>query len=289
MWWMGLIQAGVGIAQTAIAASEASKIPENKKYSVSPELRNASNMALRTAQQGASATERLQYEQDQARRSTAAGQMFRNVGLSGAGVAAQNIMGADALNEFAARNSDIMRQGRNDYANIAGQIQSINNQEVTSYNTQRNMERQATGGAMQAGIGNVIGGINSGSNALLANKSIDTYGKIAANANNDLGVGGGSVGGGGGGVSQSPYANNPSPIWGSYESQGAPFLPSNQQSNFFQGPQSQQTPMVPASQQYNQFMPNIGNNFNSPSFGPIEFGAVTTPIVDWDELWGRKQ
>ena len=254
MWWMGLIQAGVGIAQTAIAASQ--KTTPMQKYAATPESRMAGQMALQTAQQGASGAERAQFNQQLARQGTAAKQMFQNVGLSGAGSAAANIMSIDALNQFAAQNSAIKRQGEGAYANWAQGMQSISDQNVAQNNQLALMEAQAQGEAFQTGTKNFVKGLDVSSNAMLANKSIDAYKKIGANANNDLGVGGG-------GFSQSPYANNPSPAWTSQQ----PFMLQNQylpQQGSYQAPGTVDPSLL-----------------GTPSFGSPGFGAASMPEEGW--------
>jgi len=181
---MGLIQAGVGIAQTAISSMQ--KTTPMQKYAATSESKLAGQMALQTAQQGASRAERSQFENQLTRQGTATKQMFRNAGLSGVGAAATNIMGIDALNQFAANNASIMRQGRSDYANFASQMQAISDKNVAANNALAMAEAQAQGGAMQAGIGNIIGGVNSTSNAFMKQSAINKYGNIATNANSDL-------------------------------------------------------------------------------------------------------
>jgi hypothetical protein len=254
---MGLIQAGVGIAQTAIAASK--KTTPMKEYSATPESKLAGQMALETAKQGASQAERAQFGQQLARQQTGFEQMFRNSGMQGVGNAVSSIFGADSINRFAVDNANLMRQGRSDYANWAQSMQSISDKNVAQNNQLALAESQAQGGAVQAGIGNIIGGINSGSNAMMANKSIDMYGKIAANANSDM-----SGGGGGGGFSQSPYANNPSPAWTSQQ----PFMLQNQ--------------YLP--QQGGYIAPGAVDPslLGTPSFGSPGFGGQQ----DWSQLWG---
>jgi hypothetical protein len=311
MWWMGLIQAGVGIAQTAIAASQ--KTPSMQKYSMTPENKLAGQMALRTAQQGASGAQRAQFDMRLARQGTATKQMFQNAGLNGS--TAANIMSIDALNQFAAQDSDTKLKGEAAYTNWAQIGQGLANKNVEGSNAYANEIAKGQGETLKAGIGNIIGGANAASNAALTNKSIDMYGKIAANANNDLGVGGG---GGGGGVSQSPYANNPSPAWtsqqpfmlqnqylpqqGSYQAPGTvdPSLlgtpsfgsagfgaavsgplaqpqPTQSGQGFYQNLQGAPGQIPPgANNQYGQFMPQ-NQPFGSPGLG-------ATP--NWSQLWG---
>jgi hypothetical protein len=111
-------------------------------------------------------------------------------------------------------------------------MQGVQDQETTRFNNQLNMERQALGQATQAGISNMQGGLQGIETSMNQQKAMDLY-KNYGIGNNPNGVTNPSGGMGlsslfGGG--ESPYANNPSPMWGSFESQGTPFLPYGQQS-----------------------------------------------------------
>jgi hypothetical protein len=107
---MAIAGLAMGGIQAAISASKASNLPKDRPYTVSPELRAAYTMARRRADEGYTPEERASFEQMLARQGTAAKQMFRNMGMAGAGSAAANIMGIDALNQFAATGAGIRRQ-----------------------------------------------------------------------------------------------------------------------------------------------------------------------------------
>ncbi len=162
---MGAIQAGMGIAQTAIAASKASKLPQDQKYTASPEFQAAFNELKARKNQGLSPAELAASDQAIARQGTAAKRMFQNVGLSGAGAAAAGIMQGDTLNQRAAMAAQLERQNFGQYVSGSRAMQSIQDQETNRFNTQLNMKRQALGGAMQSGLSNVMSGINTGVNA----------------------------------------------------------------------------------------------------------------------------
>ena len=162
---MGAIQAGMGIAQTAISAAKAANLPDDKQYTASPEFRTAFNRAESRSNQGFSAAERSAFDQSLARQGTTAKRMFQNAGLGGIGSAASQIMNIDALNQFAAQDANIQRQNFGEYMGAARGMQSIQDAETGRFNNQLNMQRQALGGAMQSGLGNIMGGINTGINA----------------------------------------------------------------------------------------------------------------------------
>ncbi len=272
---MGLIAAGVGIAQTVIAAKQ--KTPSMQKYSMTPENRLAGQMLLQTAKRGMAGAQENKFKQDLASQGTTTRQMFQNAGFSGLGNAATNMMGIEALNRFAAENANVMRQGRSDYANWAQNGQGLANKNVEESNAYAARIAEGQGETLKAGIGNIIYGANAASNAALTGKSIDMYGKIAANANNDLGVGGGNYPL----QNQAPAsvpAQTPAPA-----DQQSQVLSQNFPSALGQVP----TAMNGVQNPYAQFMPNMRNgfNFNLPSSGSNGFGATEAPI-DWSQLWG---
>ena len=259
MWWMGLVQAGMGVAQTAISAAKAGSLPDNKPFTVGSELRGAFNEAKSRSNEGYSATERAAFEQQLARQGTAAKQMFRNMGMAGAGSAAANIMGTDALNQFAAQGAGIRRQNFGQYLSAANQIQGVQNQETQRHNTQLNMERQALGGAMQSGIGNIMGGINTGVNANQFKQAAGIYGGIANQVGGSY-AGGPQVpglGGGGGSQMSGPY----SPY--TFEGGGVPFQYAGQQS-----------------------MPQFGGGGAPQSQGSFDWLNSGPIAPDYNTLWG---
>jgi hypothetical protein len=242
--YAAIAQGVIGGFQTIKSAVEASKLPDDQKYTVGPEMRLAYNMSRRRAEEGYSPEEKAAFEQMLARQGTAAKRMFQNVGLSGAGSAAANIMGIDATNDFFAKGADIRRQNFGQFANLAGQVQGVQNMETGRFNQQLNMERRALGQGVQSGIGNIFGGINAAQN---------------------MGQGGGQGGAPQAGVfggAADPFANNPSPMWNSFESQGTTFLPYGQQQTG-----QQPIPMAPTQTA-------------TPMFGSPGFGGAP----DWSQI-----
>lgn len=174
--WMALAQMGIGAIQTGVAASKAAKLPDPQKHTVSPEMRLAYNMARTRADEGYSPEEKAAFEQMLARQGTSARRMLQNVGLAGVGSAAANIMGVDAMNQFAATGANIRRQNFGQFANLAGQVDNIQQMETNRFNQRLLQEEQALGGAMQSGIGNMFGGLNSGMNFMQNEQAIDAWG-----------------------------------------------------------------------------------------------------------------
>ena len=182
--YAALAQMGIGAIQAGISASKAANLPDPKKHVVGPEMRLAYNMARRRADEGYSPEERAQFEQMLARQGTSAKRMMQNVGLAGVGSAAANIMGIDALNQFAAKGADIKRQNFGQFAGLAGQVQGIQDMEVGRFNQQLNMESQALGQATSSGIGNMFGGLNAAQNFGQQNKVIDAWNNMGQNNTN---------------------------------------------------------------------------------------------------------
>lgn len=165
----------LGLVQTAVSASQASKLPQDKKYEPSEELKLAYNMARRRADEGYSPEEKAAFEQALARQGTATKTMLQNVGLAGVGSAAESIMGIDALNRFSAEGANVRRQNFGQFAGLASQIQDIDNMEISRSNQQLNMQRQALGQATQAGLSNMLGAVNAGQNYYKTDKAMDIY------------------------------------------------------------------------------------------------------------------
>lgn len=155
------MQMGMGIFQTAMSAAAASKLPESKKITVSPEMQLAYNMSRRRAEEGHSPEEKAQFEQMLARQGTATKQMLQNVGLAGIGSAAANIMGVDAMNQFAAQGSANKRASFGQFANMAQGIQGVKTAETNRFNAELNAERKALGMATKTGTENMFKGMQS--------------------------------------------------------------------------------------------------------------------------------
>jgi hypothetical protein len=175
MWWAGLVQAGLGAVQTISSSIAASKLPSQQKYKVAPEMREAMGMYKDMANTGASGAERAAFDQRLARRSNSATRTLQNIGLSSLGPAISNIFSNDANNRFAEMSSGIRRQGIAGYAGQAGQIQGIDNMNVSAFNQELNMKRQALGQGIQTGTKNMVGGITGSMGAKFAQDQGNAY------------------------------------------------------------------------------------------------------------------
>jgi hypothetical protein len=221
---MAIAGLAMGGIQAAISASKASNLPKDRPYTVSPELRAAYTMARRRADEGYTPEERASFEQMLARQGTAAKQMFRNMGMAGAGSAAANIMGIDALNQFAATGAGIRRQNEGAFYGLAGQMQGVQDQETGRFNQQLNMERQALGQGMQAGIGNIMGAVGNAQQFMGQQQAIDLYKNMGAGGSGSGGgmglsklLGGLSQGGGSGmDFPFQPMQQSPQVNWGGF-------------------------------------------------------------------------
>ncbi len=174
MAWVGAVVQGVtGIAQTIAASQAAKKLPESQKYTPSPQMRRAEEMALRRAEQGMSAAERAAFEQGMARRTGAAERAMRNVGLAGVAQGVSNIFNIDAMNQFAAQSEAERRRGEQMYAGIAGQMQAIQDRETASFNQMLQQQRTALGQAAASGFKNLTGAIGMAAQAANTAKLAD--------------------------------------------------------------------------------------------------------------------
>ena len=169
---------GIGAIQTGIAASEAANLPDPQQHTVSPELRKSYNMAFQETQRSWAPGEVAMYQQGEARRGTAMKQMFRNVGFSAAGSAAEGIMNVDGWNKFMAQGADNKRQAMGNLHALSRDVQGVKDTEVDRSNIRLFQEETALGTAKQAGIGNIFGGMDAASNSMQTDSAIATYDKM---------------------------------------------------------------------------------------------------------------
>lgn len=172
---MMLAQMGIGAIQTGISAAKAANLPEPQKFTAGPEQTQAFGEARARRNEGYSLAETKNFEQILARQATASKQMFRNLGMSGAGAAASGIMSIDAMNDFAARGAQIRRDNFGQYLDAAKGMQDIRNMETNRFNQQLMAESQALGGGIQAGISNMFQGLNTGQDVNYMNKAAEMY------------------------------------------------------------------------------------------------------------------
>jgi hypothetical protein len=191
MAWIGPVVQGVtGIVQTIAASKAAKNLPEAREYTATPQMRRAEEMALRRAEQGMSAAERAAFEQGMARRTGAAERAMRNLGMSGLASGISNIFNIDAMNQFSAQSEAERRKGEAMYAGIAGQMQSIQDRETTSFNQMLQQQRTALGGAAASGMKNITGAFGMAAQAANTAKLADAYASSGDTYNYNLGGGG---------------------------------------------------------------------------------------------------
>ena len=176
MAWIGPVVQGVtGMAQTVMASEAASNLPNSRKYTASPQMKKAEEMAERRAKEGFSAAEKAAFSQGMARRTSSSERAMRNIGLGGAAQAVSNIFNIDAMNQFAAQGEAERRKGEALYAGIAGQMQGIQDRETTSFNQMLQQQRTALGQAAASGMKNITGAFGMASQQANTNKLAEAY------------------------------------------------------------------------------------------------------------------
>jgi hypothetical protein len=248
--WGAIAQLGIGAIQTGISAAKASQLPDPKEHSMGRDLSLAVQMSRRRADEGYSPEEKSAFEQMMGRRTTGTKRMFQNAGLSGIGSAASNIMGGDALNKFAADGASIKRQNFGQFANLAGQADQVQQMETSRFNEQLRTEETALGGATQAGIGNMFGGLGAADTFAQNEKAIDSYNNMGQGGGNKNNGNGQNIGFGNNNSSFGQRPNNPN-MYG--------FNPSFKPDGTWY-PNMQQTQTAPQ------------NNFNPNQFNPNGMG-----------------
>ena len=158
MAWIGAIVQGVmGGIQLGVAKTELDALPDPQGFSTSSDLATATSMARRAAQQGMSPAERAAAEQAIG---TAQSRMQRSMeqrGLGNLAAAVSQIRTTEAMNALAAQNAQIKRQSLGQYAQLAGQMQQLQDQNTRSFNQMLYAQQQALGQAAQSGFQNLAG------------------------------------------------------------------------------------------------------------------------------------
>lgn len=150
---------GLGAIQSIAGLNGLDSLGPLPNYTVSPELRNAYNMALGNANQGYSQAERNNFNQGVAQQqNTAQRQAIDTSGgqLSNAINGTLNASRLGAQNQFASQDNQIRRQNQQAYYNQAGDIQAQQNKatdaELEDYrNRQRAYASTLSGGAQNIG------------------------------------------------------------------------------------------------------------------------------------------
>ena len=158
MAWIGAIVQGVsGGIQMGIAMDQLSKLPSAKTFSPATDLETATSMARRAAQQGMTPQERAAAEQAIGTAQSRTQRAMEQRGLGNLAAAVSQIRTTEAMNQLEAQNQAIKRQSLGQYASLAGQMQSIQNQNIQSFNQMLYAQQQALGQAAQAGFKNLAG------------------------------------------------------------------------------------------------------------------------------------
>ena len=158
MAWIGAIVQGVsGAIQMGVSMDQLSKLPSAQTFSPATDLETATSMARRAAQQGMTPQERAAAEQAIGTAQSRTQRAMEQRGLGNLAAAVSQIRTTEAFNQLEAQNQNIKRQSLGQYANLAGQMQSIQNQNIQSFNQMLYAQQQALGQAAQAGLKNLAG------------------------------------------------------------------------------------------------------------------------------------
>lgn len=140
-----------------ISMDQLSKLPSAKTFSPATDLETATSMARRAAQQGMTPQERAAAEQAIGTAQSRTQRAMEQRGLGNLAAAVSQIRTTEAINQLEAQNQAIKRQSLGQYASLAGQMQSIQNQNIQSFNQMLYAQQQALGQAAQAGFRNLAG------------------------------------------------------------------------------------------------------------------------------------
>lgn len=156
-WITAIVQGVMGGIQMGVAKAELDALPDPQGFSTSSDLATATSIARRAAQQGMSPAERAAAEQAIG---TAQSRMQRSMeqrGLGNLAAAVSQIRTTEAMNALAAQNAQIKRQSLGQYAQLAGQMQQLQDQNTRSFNQMLYAQQQALGQAAQSGFQNLAG------------------------------------------------------------------------------------------------------------------------------------
>jgi len=165
-WIASVVSAGLqtitGGIQMGISMDQLSKLPSAKSYSPATDLETATSMSRRAAQQGMTPQERAVAEQAIGTAQSRTQRAMEQRGLGNLAAAVSQIRTTEAYNQLEAQNQQIKRQSLGQYASLAGQMQSLQNQNVSSFNQMLYAQQQALGQSAKAGFSNLTMGIGEG-------------------------------------------------------------------------------------------------------------------------------
>ena len=158
-WVAAIVQGVMGGIQMGVSMDQLSKLPSAKSYSPATDLETATSMSRRAAQQGMTPQERAVAEQSIGTAQSRTQRAMEQRGLGNLAAAVSQIRTTEAYNQLEAQNQDIKRQSLGQYANLAGQMQSLQNQNISSFNQMLYAQQQALGQSAKAGFGNLTMGM----------------------------------------------------------------------------------------------------------------------------------
>jgi hypothetical protein len=158
-WIAAIVQGVMGGIQMGISMDQLSRLPSAKSYSPATDLETATSMSRRAAQQGMTPQERAVAEQAIGTAQSRTQRAMEQRGLGNLAAAVSQIRTTEAYNQLEAQNQQIKRQSLGQYANLAGQMQSLQNQNISSFNQMLYAQQQALGESAKAGFSNLTMGI----------------------------------------------------------------------------------------------------------------------------------
>jgi len=158
-WVAAIVQGVMGGIQMGVSMDQLSKLPSAKSYSPATDLETATSMSRRAAQQGMTPQERAVAEQAIGTAQSRTQRAMEQRGLGNLAAAVSQIRTTEAYNQLEAQNQQIKRQSLGQYANLAGQMQSLQNQNISSFNQMLYAQQQALGQSARAGFSNLTMGM----------------------------------------------------------------------------------------------------------------------------------
>lgn len=158
-WIAAIVQGVMGGVQMGISMDQLSKLPSAKSFSPATDLETATSMSRRAAQQGMTPQERAVAEQAIGTAQSRTQRAMEQRGLGNLAAAVSQIRTTESYNQLEAQNQQIKRQSLGQYANLAGQMQSLQNQNISSFNQMLYAQQQALGQSAKAGFSNLTMGM----------------------------------------------------------------------------------------------------------------------------------
>jgi hypothetical protein len=158
-WVAAIVQGVMGGIQMGVSMDQLSRLPSAKSFSPATDLETATSMSRRAAQQGMTPQERAVAEQSIGTAQSRTQRAMEQRGLGNLAAAVSQIRTTEAFNQLEAQNQQIKRQSLGQYANLAGQMQSIQNQNISSFNQMLYAQQQALGQSAKAGFSNITMGM----------------------------------------------------------------------------------------------------------------------------------